>query len=276
MVERSGMPDLTLAKMSDVRGVVKPHWVDAFVCDKSPTTWLEEPVGGSGDGGPGGHEEEEAMEVPREEGAYDRSLMQSFIVDTGRELERRQARGSGASATSTESPTAALAKLAVRHDDSVVLSPGDPPARPESPASTSERGTGSRVLSDASAFLVSEQQTSVPAQAGPPLTSTPTPNQPRENGLDSAIQANLKELEKTPKLLLEATPPPKGPQAAPRACKPLMDSPIPILATAYPALISSGSRPPLPPSKKRDLHARNAPLVPPPPPTGSQEQGPPN
>ena len=40
VVVRSGYRDLTLAKLSDVRGVTRPEWVDAFASDISPHTWL--------------------------------------------------------------------------------------------------------------------------------------------------------------------------------------------------------------------------------------------
>ena len=74
---------------------------------------------------------------------YDGPQMQSFLEGVERERERREA-GKERSTTSTESPTAAMAKLAMARDDStaISLSPGKPPSLPASPSSGGSSSSG--------------------------------------------------------------------------------------------------------------------------------------
>ena len=158
IVQRSGFTDLTLAKMSDVRGVTRQEWVDAYVGDISPHTWLEpRKAGGPGSvGGRSGGEEE--MEVAREGSpanvSYDSAQVSSFLEDVERERERREAGGATSTrSTSTESPTAAMARLAVHRSGSISLTPSKPPSLDESPVAR-DRGSTSSGMGDAAVHML--------------------------------------------------------------------------------------------------------------------------
>ena len=237
VVERSGFQHLTLAKLSDVRGIVSQEWIDAFVGDISPHTWLDPVrremggsanVGGRSRGDAGEVEVEEMeqervesgeeREITRGEGegvrdlSYDNAQMLSFLEGVEEERKRREARGSG-STSSVESPAAAMARLRVESTSTPAKNPTTPPTLQGSPDERGSVGSGvggltsAQVLDDADAFLESQH-----AQAA-----------------ENQVARNEK----------------------PRA-------PIPP---------QSGRGPPPYPNKlrKRNLHDRNAPLIPPPP-----------
>ena len=238
MVVRSGLADLTIAKMSDLRGLVRKEWIAAYVLDRSPCPWVEtsEPSGQTDERG-GDEEEDDGMEIVRGgDDDYDQPLMSSFVEACGLERKRREARGSRSSRGSTETPTAALARLAVEREEAMDPTPSEPPSLPES-SGGSTRGS-----------VKSAGARSRGSAAGSKPTSTGT------NVLDSADvwfeeQQRLHDMP-----LLDAPAPPTPapgdpPRPHARHTKPILDTPNP------------SRNPPPPPTKKRDLSARNAPLM---------------
>lgn len=236
MVVRSGFTDLTIAKMSDLKGLVRSEWIDAYVLDRSPCAWIEPP------GRAGGQEGEEGMETVREgEEDYDGPLMSSFVAACGVERERREARGSRGSQASTESPTTALARLAVEREESMELTPSKPPSLSVSPSGGSTRG--------------SEDSARARSRGSNPGSQARSSGTRVLDDADDWYEEQMRPKDKE-KLLSDVPAPPNPspgdpPRPSVRHTKPILDMPNPT------------RNPPLPPTKKRDLSARNAPLLPP-------------
>ena len=238
VVVRSGLPDLTIAKMSDLRGLVRNEWIDAYVLDRSPCAWIEPPGRAEGQG------EEEGMEVVREgDEDYDGPLMSSFVAACGAERERREARGSRSSQASTESPTTALARLTVEREESMDLTPSKPPSLSVSPSGGSTRG--------------SEGSAGARSRGSDPGSRARSSGTRVLDDADDWYEEQMRPKDQDQEQLLRDVPAPPTPspgdppRPSVRHTRPILDMPNPTRT------------PPLPPAKKRDLSARNAPLLPP-------------